>query len=117
MALDKFEQGEDIYMEFELQIGGVATDTDDFLTIEVEIFHKFSRINLDTFTLAGGDVHKAAPTTDGIIWVIIPQSETDDAETGIYQFQITTTETDTNYPANTRYRRCIEDCFILGPQS
>lgn len=113
MNLDKFEQGEDIFRSVTLYIGNVVADTADFDTIEVDVFHKHSLIKIGEYSVAGGTVDTPAPTTDGVITFIVSRTETDDAQTGIYQYEIITTETDADYEAGSRTRKYKGDCFIL----
>ncbi len=113
MTLDTFERGEDIYREIPLQADGVVVDTADFDTIEVRVLHKHSKVNIGTYSVALGTVTRELPTADGIISFIIPVADNEDAQTGIYQCKVTTTETDIDYPDNIRTRIGKEDNFIL----
>ena len=113
MNLDKFERGEDIFRSVTLTIDGSAADTLNFLTIEVRVFHKHSLIEIGSYSKSGGTVDNPAPTTDGVITFIVSRSENDDVATGIYQYEVETTETDADFEAGTRTRKFIGDCFIL----
>lgn len=115
MNLDSFDRGEDIYRSATLMIDNVAADTSDFTTIAVEVRHKFSKVVIGSYTLAGGTVQTPAPTSAGIITFIVARSDNESAQTGIYEYEITTTETDADYEDSIRYRKFIGDCFKLNP--
>jgi len=111
--MDIFVQGEDIYREVSLtDADGNAIDTSIFLTITAKVRGKYNIDLLDTLTLAAGEITKETPTTDGIISMIIPGSVTADAGYGDYKCEIVTTETDSDYPSNTRIRKHIIDNFF-----
>ena len=112
-VIDAFEQGEDIFRSVILAIDGVVADTANFTTIAVKVFHKFSKVEIGSYTKAAGTVDTPAPTTDGIITFIISRSETDDAQTGIYSYEVETTEVDADYEGGFRTRKYIGDCFNL----
>lgn len=113
--LDIFDRGEDIPRTATLVNSDDSSifDTSTFDTIEVSICHKFSRIEIGNYTLAGGTITLEIPTTSGEITWIIADTETDDAQTGIYIYEVTTTETDADYVGGVRTRKFIGDCFIL----
>jgi len=111
--MDAFDRGEDIYRSATLTVDSSAYDTANFLTIEVVIRHRYTQVTLDTLTLADSEVTKESPTSSGIISFIVPRSVTSTAKTGTYEYEITTTETDTDYADNTRYRKFVGICFYL----
>ena len=114
--LDKFNRGEDIYRESVLEIDGEPTDTANFTTIAIEVRHKYSKEVLGLYSMAAGTIDTPAPTTSGVItWIIERQDNTDTVQTGIYEYEVTTTELDADYFAGIRYRKFIGDCFILNP--
>lgn len=111
--MDKFERGEDIFRTVTLTIGGSAVDTSTFDTIEVDVYHKYSLIKIGEYSVAAGTVTKELPTSDGVISFIVSRTENDDAQTGIYQYEVITTEADADFEAGTRKRKYKGDCFIL----
>ena len=113
MAIDTFEQGEDIFRSVTLTIEGVATDTANFTTIGVKVFHKFSKVEIGSYTAGAGTVDTPIPTTDGVITFIISRSENDDVAIGIYSYEVETTEVDADFEGGTRTRKFIGDCFNL----
>ncbi len=113
MAIDNFEQYEDIYREIPLTIGGEAVDTDNFLTITVSVYHKKNKTEIGSYSVTGGTVTKEVPTTDGKISFIVSKTENKDATIGIYTHEVTTTETDVDYEGGIRQRKLIGDCFNL----
>jgi len=115
-SLDSFEKGEDIYRSVALTVGGSAVDTADFDTIEVNVYHKYTLENIGSYSVAAGTVETPAPTSGGVITFIVGRSDNEDARTGIYKYEVITTETDTDYEDNTRYREYNGDCFILKDQ-
>ena len=108
-----FERGEDIFRSVTLSIGGVAADTADFTTIAVKVFHKSSKVEIGSYTAADVTVGTPAPTTDGIITFIVSRSENADVATGIYSYEVETTEVDADYGGGIRTRKFIGDCFNL----
>ena len=91
----------------------VVADTADFLTIDVRVYNKKTKKDIGTYSVAGGTVTKEAPTTAGIITFIVTRTESQSAHTGVYAYEIETTETDTDYTDNVRGRKFIGDCFRL----
>ena len=115
-ALETFERGEDIFQSKIIEIDGTPLDTADFVTIELTLRQKFSKVVMGLYSVAAGTIDTPAPTADGVItWIVERQDNTDEAQTGIYEYEITTTELDADYLAGTRYRKFIDDCFILKP--
>ncbi len=113
MAIDTFEQGEDIFREVVLEILKVATDTTNFLTIEVDVYHRNQQTKIAELSVTGGTVTKETPTSDGIISFIVPRADTANARTGVYDYEVITTETDTDYTSNVRKRKFVGTCFNL----
>ena len=111
--MDSFEQGEDIYREPTLEIGGVAANTADFDIIEVDVYHKHSLIKIGEYSLAAGTVTKELPTTSGVISFIISRTENQEAQTGIYAYEVETTEADADYDGDVRHRKYKGDSFDL----
>ena len=113
--MDSFERArEDIYREVLLaDTDGNAFDTDDFLTIEIKLGHKLSKVIIGNYTLTAGTVVQIAPNANGYIYFIVPTEEQENVNLGIYEYQITTTETDTDYPDNVRQRNFVGICFRL----
>lgn len=117
-SLDIFELGESIprtvWLSYTDTNGNEQPfDTSDFNTIEIQIYHKHSLIEIASKSLAAGTVTLEAPTSDGYITFIVEDSETTGEQPGIYVYEILTTETDVDYEANTRTRKFKGDCFIL----
>jgi len=110
--MDNFEKGESISRVVTLTADGVPLDTDDFLTIEVKVSNFFLRL-VATYSLADGTVDKIAPTTDGQIRFIIPETTSSAIRAIRYFYQVKTTETDTDYPGNIRTRMYLGWCFDL----
>ena len=116
MILDKFDRGEDIFRSATLYIDDTPADTANFVTIELEVRHKYSKVVMALYSMAAGTIDTPLPTNAGIItWIIERQDNTVDVQTGIYEYEVTTTELDADYLAGTRYRKFIGDCFILNP--
>lgn len=115
MNIDKFDRGEDIYRAATLMIDDAEADTSTFNTIIVEVRHAFSKAVIGSYSLAAGTVERPEPTTAGVITFIVSRSETEDAATGEYEYEITTTETDADYEDSTRYRKFVGTCFYLEP--
>jgi len=111
--MDVFEQGEDILRTVTLSTDGTVADTADFLTIDVRVYHKRTKADIGTYSVAGATVTKEAPTTAGIITFIVSRTECQSATTGIYSYEIETTETDADYTGGVRGRKFIGDCFRL----
>ena len=111
--MDTFEQGEDILRTVTLTVDGSVADTADFLTIVVRVYHKKNHSEMGSYSVAGGTVTKETPTTAGIITFIVLSTENQSEQTGVYAYEIETTETDTDYPSNRRTRKFIGDCFRL----
>ena len=111
--MDKFERGEDIARSVTLTINGVAADTSFFITIEVDVYHKRSLIKIGEYSFVAGTVTKELPTTDGVISFIVSRTENESAATGIYTYEIETTEADADYSGGVRHRKYKGDCFNL----
>jgi len=115
-TLETFERGEDIFRSATLYIDDTPADTANFVTIELEVRHKYSKVVMALYSMAAGTIDTPLPTNAGIItWIIERQDNTVDVQTGIYEYEVTTTELDADYLAGTRYRKFIGDCFILNP--
>ncbi len=112
-TIDSFEQGEDIHREVELQTLGAAIDTANFLTIEVDVFHRNAQTKIGEYSVAGGTVTKEIPTIDGIISFIVPRTATANQRTGLYDYEVITTEIDVDYIDNIRKRKFTGTCFNL----
>lgn len=111
--MNSFEQGEDIYREILLTIGGVAADTANFLTITCKVVHELPNVQIGSYSFAAGTIKKNLPTNEGKISFIISKTENNIANPGIYQHEIETTETDADYEDSVRYRKLIGNCFRL----
>jgi hypothetical protein len=110
--MDYFEKGEDIYRSVQLTIGGVAADTDDFVTIEVKIFDWKTKL-LASYSTATATVTREAPSTDGYISFIVPSLTNFDSRIGKYFYQVTTWEYDADYPDGLRTRKFVGQCYGL----
>jgi len=111
--MDSYERGESIPVTTTLTDGTNNLDTADFLTIVVKVKHKKYSVLLGSYSLAAGTVTKKSPTSGGQITFICEASETATPPTKVYEYQVTTTETDAHYEDNTRTRRFRGDCFYL----
>ena len=113
MNLAKIYRGQSLPITFTLTDDDgnplVINDLDD---IWVNIFHKYSRISMETYQLTDTDI-TVVSSPNGQIKVILNDDDTDDCQTGIYTADIKTSETDADYAANTRYRSSRTDVFIL----
>jgi len=115
--MDTFTRGASIPRTITLTDGTDNLDTSDFLTIEVKVKHKYYGVDLGTYTLADSEITKETPTTGGQITFIIPATSSTNKSVGVYSYQVTTTETDTDYENNVRTRRLVpDDCFMLKGQ-
>lgn len=104
MSLDTFNKGGSVPRLVTL------TDEDDnlldvsnFLTIEAKVFNKLHR-GLSTYTLAAGTVITVYPYTNGQIFFVVPETESAQIRAMKYYIQITTTETNVDYPNSIRTR-------------
>lgn len=113
IEMDSYERGESIPVTTTLTDGTNNLDTADFLTIVVKVKHKKYSVLLGSYSLAAGTVTKKSPTSGGQITFICEASETATPPTKVYEYQVTTTETDAHYEDNTRTRRFRGDCFYL----
>lgn len=112
--LDTFEQGEDIVRTVTLtDDDGTPFDTDTFTTIEIDVYQKHSLIKIGEYSLAAGTVEQVAPNVDGVIRFRVQESESEDAQIGVYTYEIITTEVDADFDGATRKRKFKGDCFIL----
>jgi len=111
--MNEYNRGiEDIVCSFTL---GNITDTDPLTEIEVKVYHASSQQVIGTYTFTGGTVTKVEPTTSCVIVWIVGRDETEDQPTGLYRYQIETTENDDDYPEGKRHRSASGECFILNP--
>ena len=112
--MNSYERGESIPVTATLQDDDGGTfDTANFLTIAVKVKHKRNGVSLGSYSLAEETVTKESPESGGQITFICEDSETATPPTGVYEYQITTTETDADYEDSTRTRRFRGDCFYL----
>jgi len=112
--MDAFTRGTSIPRTITLTDGTDNLDTSDFLTIEVKVRHKKWNTLMGAYTLAASEVTKEDPTTGGQVSIYIPASYSISLPVGVYVYQVTTTETDSNYEDSTRTRRLVPtDCFYL----
>ena len=112
--MDSFAQGSSIPRTVTLTDGTNNLDTSNFLTIEVKVKHRKWRTSLGTYTLAAGEVTKESPTSGGQITFIIPAATSEDGAVGVYEYDVTTTETDADYENSTRTRKLVPaECFYL----
>ena len=109
--MNAFDRGEDIPITVVCtDEDGAALDCDDFVTIVTKIQHKHLGSLLDRLSLADSEV--TANGTSGITF-IVPGSVTVSSPLGVYEYQLKTTETDTDYASNTRTRTFRGDCFYF----
>lgn len=109
--MNNFDRGESIPITVVCNDeDGTALDCDNFVTIVVKVTHKHLKTELDRLSLADSEV-----TADGVngITFIIPQSVTATGALGVYEYQIKTTESDSDYENSTRNRTFRGDCFYL----
>ena len=111
--MDSYERGESIPITATLTDGTNNLNTANFLTIVVLVKHKYRSVSLGSYSLAAGTVTKESPTSGGQITFICEDSETTTPPTGVYEWQVTTTETNEGYEDSTRTRRFRGDCFYL----
>ena len=110
--MDSFIIGEeDIYREYQITENGTPLDADLFNEIVVT-YKRRTGVLLAEYTLTGADV-VVEDGDQGIISVIIPKETTADETEEIYRVQIVTTETDSDYPSNTRDRAGKQEAFEL----
>ena len=115
--MDEFEQGESIGLTILLSenaAGTIPIDTSTLLTIGVLVRHKYRNTDAGTYSLVNGKLVKLSPTADGEVFCDIPPSVSTTLNIGIYEYQITTTETNTDYDGNVRTRMFIDTCFKLN---
>lgn len=112
-ALDTYYQGESIPLTITISDSdGNALDLDSLDAIEIKVYHKNTHVAIGTYTLAAETVVKTTPDS-GICDIKINSSDTTDAMVGTYRLQTKTTETDTDYEDDTRYRFGQSDAFKL----
>ena len=115
--MDSFTRGnEDISRSVTLTSdGSTAYDTDDFTAISVEVRHKKFGTVIGSYTLAASTVTQESPTTDGIITFIVSRTETASQPVGVYEYEVETIESDTDFESSVRHRSFVDDCFYLKP--
>jgi len=111
--MDEYVQGGSIDVTVNINDGTNPRDTDDLLTIEVQIYNIHNGDTGGTYDLAGGTLAKQDPTTEGNVFCDIPPATSDTMTPGLYYCQVTTTENDVSYDSGVRTRRVTGPKFIL----
>jgi len=112
-TINTYERGiEDILCT--MTLSGID-DTADLTEIEIKVYHAASQQVIGTYTFTGGTVTKVEPTTSCVIVWIVGRDDTEDQPTGLYRYQIETTENDDDYPEGKRHRSASGECFIINP--
>lgn len=111
--MNAYDRGESIPVTVTLTDGTNDIDNTTFTTIVVKVMHKYLGTLLERYSLAGSTVTRGTPSTDGEITFIVPATTTVDAALGVYEYQVKTTETDTDYESNVRTRVFRGDAFYL----
>ena len=89
----------------------LSVDPDTLDTIVVTVKHKHHGTQLGVYSLAAGTVTKVGANNQ--IKIICEASETANVPTGVYEFSVSTGETDEDYEDNARYRGDRDDLFYL----
>lgn len=111
--MDEYTQGGSIDRTVNINDNGTPRDTDDLLTISVKVSNIHNNDDGGTYDLAGGDLVKLDPTTEGNVFFDIPPATSATMTPGLYYLQVTTTENDISYDGGVRTRRVIGPSFIL----
>ena len=109
--MDIYEQGESIDREILLADGTTPFDSNDFLTISVQVKRKYSLDDAGTYSIANGKLSRESET--GVVFFDIPPSVSATLPVGIYLYEVTTTETDSDFDGGIRTRVYQGDCFKL----
>lgn len=114
-TLDTVYRGQSHAVDFYLtDEDGVAINLATFDDIWVVCYHKYSKVQMETWQDSLGTVVTVDAAT-GHARVILNEDDTVDAQTGIYSLDVISEEPDVNYEDNTRYRAWSWDKFILKP--
>lgn len=114
-VMDSFTSGsEDIPVTVTITSDGTtALDTSNFTEVSVSVAHKKYNTEIGSYTFTGGTVSKGSPTSDGKVTFIVSRSDTSGEPKGVYEYTITTQESDASYESNIRYRSYTGDCLYL----
>jgi len=113
MNLETFYRSQSAPIDLTIQDeNGIAINIATFNDIWVVIYHKSARTEMASYQDTLGTI-LTINALAGEISVILENTDTEDAPTGIYSLDIRTSETDVLYAANTRYRAARIDIFEL----
>jgi len=111
--MDTYIQGESIELTIPVVDGsGDAVDLSGVDTIAVEIFHRIYKSVLKSGTYAGGEVTSADLST-GQLKIHIEDGLTAAAQTGIYNYLVTLTQTDAGFDDDTNTSKAKDAAFKL----
>lgn len=111
--MDEYVQGGSIDRTVNLNDGTNPIDTDDFSTIEVIAANTHSGETAGPYSIALANLTKLDPKSEGNVFFDIPPAVSLLMSPGLWDLQVTTTETDADYDSNERTRRYKGPSFIL----